>query len=221
MKPLSYFLRTVPGERQEIVTYIKDRIPSVQLAKDGWGSAFINMMMSYHIQSMAGVDAVHLEDDIVLTQDFEEKVAEAVEGKRGQIVQLFSIKHKRDQALGSRWESSSTFSMNQCYCVPGVMAEALVAFHSGWQKRSSTGGGCDLVLREFMKAYRIRYFLHVPSLVQHLDLPILISPSPMRGRCSRTFERPDLVCSDAAAEKTIRSLYQELIGNNPALKGAE
>lgn len=129
---------------------------------------------------------VHLEDDVILTVDFVSKLRRALVGHEGEVVQFFSMRRK-DLEVGSRYDR--TFMMTQCFHLPPGYGPEVEAFSRTWPNIRSDRGGIDMVLRDWLKSRKEPYWLHVPSLVEHRDLPSAISPRSTK-RQSFTFQDP-------------------------------
>ena len=136
----------------------------------------------------AGRDAVViLEDDVTLAEGWRDKIEAAVTEHGESVIQFFSMR-QADLTVGSRWEPGRTFMMNQCYYLPAGAAEDLIGFALEWHKTTEHRTGYDICMAEWMKARGMKYWLHVPSLVQHETWASEINPRRPRNRQSKTFE---------------------------------
>ena len=140
-------------------------------------------------RSAIGDSAVFMEDDIVLTSNFTEKIEEVVEKRETDIIQFFS-RRKKDKEIGSRYDNS--FSFCCCYYFPKERIEQYLSFVPIYMGRndpqSRSKSGCDLMLNSFMREYRIKYWISVPSLVQHRDIKSSIDKRRSTKRQSETFQ---------------------------------
>lgn len=168
-------------DRQEMVDYLTRLLPSAQVCWDTKRCAFDTFLDGLE---MAGCEeSLQLEDDISLTQDFEDKLGGALDravyegvkfGLGMPIVQLFSMR-KADLTVGSRWDRN--FSMNQATYFPAGCGESIRAFAHGWRARHPEHpGGYDLMIRDWLKKSRLPYWVHCPSLVNHIVGPSFINP---------------------------------------------
>lgn len=145
------------------------------------------------LEAAGGDAAIFLEDDIELASNWRAKV-EAVldDGHRDDVVQFFSMRDA-DVTVGSRYEPGRTFSMNQCYYLPKGAARELIEYTPGWldrhpESRAANKSPYDWVMRGWMKDNGIKYWISVPSLVQHRKWKSAIDPRRGSGRASKTFE---------------------------------
>lgn len=184
---VTQFLIRACRERQEFVDYLLERIPGAVVIYD----TNRNAMDTFRAALAAAGDgpAVHMEDDIILTRRFTEKVEAAIAERPHMPIQFFSMR-KADLTVGSREEPGRTFLMGQCFYLPAGMSRELLAYR--WPRLREHPTGLDLMVADFMRERRMRYWLHVPSLVQHRRGKSLIDPRRSSYRQSFTFEEPDL-----------------------------
>lgn len=170
----------------EYVEYLTPRLPdaewsgSKELRRTGMGNFF-------HALRLAGGDAaLHMEDDIILTRNFMEKVNAVIDSVGSdKVIQFFSLKKTE-----SGWDTG--FSMNQCFYLPaGNMGQELLQFAPGWLTANpkDQNGGYDLLMGAYFKANKIRHWVSCPSLVQHRSDPSNLSPRS-RFRQSASFVDP-------------------------------
>lgn len=140
------------------------------------------------VLTAAGQDAVVvLEDDVRLTDSWRSKVEEAIAEHPDHIIQFFSMRGS-DLTVGSRFEPGRTFLMNQCYYLPAGYAAALLDFSQRWvEENPNFKTGYDIAMARWMQLNRIKYWIHVPSLVQHEAWRSEINPRRPRNRQSGTF----------------------------------
>ena len=189
-------VRTTPDQtRHECVAYLHERLPDLELCVDrnygrvdmpGYRKSALNMVAAMR---MAENDAaLHLEDDIILTVDFLRKVQAALVGHEGEVVQFFSMR-RADHTIGSRYDSD--FLMAQCFYTPAGVAAAIARFYPTWRPERTIPDG-DVLVRHWLKANGLRYWIHVPSLVQHRPTRSLINAKRSTARQSKTFTDPQL-----------------------------
>jgi hypothetical protein len=138
----------------------------------------------------AGDDAaIFLEDDVELTRNWREKIERAIDGHPDALIQFYSNRID-DVRIGSRWATGSGFLNNQCYYTPPGMAAALAAWGADWlAAHPEDPTGYDLSMAHWMQREGLRYWIHVPSLVQHKRWRSEINPRrPAHLRQSRTFQ---------------------------------
>ena len=130
---------------------------------------------------------VILEDDVTLTDNWAQKVQAAIDAHPDVVIQFFSMRGD-DLTVGSRWEPGRTFLMNQCYYLPAGAAAALLAHSEEWAaQHPEHPTGYDLAMADWLKRTKQKYWLHVPSLVQHKPWRSEINPRRPRNRQSGTF----------------------------------
>lgn len=137
----------------------------------------------------AGTDAVViLEDDVELAPRWRIQVEKAVAVRPESVIQFFSMRQK-DLTEGSRWEPGRTFMMNQCYYLPEGLAGELLEYSRTWLDRyPEEPNAYDMTMAKYMQERGMKYWLHVPSLVQHEKWVSEIHSRRPRGRQSKTFE---------------------------------
>jgi hypothetical protein len=177
------------------MAYLRGKLPSMEVCTEEGFGIFPTFVESFRRQGMDA--AVHIEDDIILTRDFVPKMEAVIAEHPKHIVQMFSIR-KVDLAEGSRWDRD--YMMNQCFYVPAGYGPQIVQFAEAWVARHPRRGtgrinpredfGNDCMLRDFLKARREAYWLHVPSLVQHRSAKSRLGPRSTK-RQSPTFVDPD------------------------------
>jgi hypothetical protein len=138
---------------------------------------------------MAGDDAcIQFDDDIILTSNFRQKIAEAIEKHPNTLIQFFSMRNK-DLTIGTRVEHGSTFMMQQCYYMPKGMAKELVEYSYGWYERDTihTHSPNDICIAEYLKNTKQNYIIWCPNLVDHMTLKSEINAKRTSKRVSKTF----------------------------------
>jgi hypothetical protein len=167
------FILTAMPDRAPVVEYLKTYIPGLVIV---WDKSRCPRDTCYHAwETHQDVGTIRIEDDIILTVDFVRKALEVVASHPGDVIQFFS-RGKKDRDLGSRWKSGGTFSMNQCYYMPPNSCQRLLEFARQWDGWSAGMGSYDVCMAAWMRSEKKRYWLHVPSLVEHMQLPSQISP---------------------------------------------
>lgn len=131
---------------------------------------------------------IFLEDDIRLTENWREKIEAAIAERPGDVIQFFSMR-KDDLTIGSRYDAGRNFSMNQCYYLPEGGARDLLEYAPTWlAEHPESPNAYDWVMRGWMQRDRRKYWIHVPSLVDHQAWPSVIDPRRSSGRKSKTFK---------------------------------
>ena len=137
---------------------------------------------------MAGDDpCVHMEEDVILTQDFKAKIEAAIAERPHEAIQFFSMR-KADVEVGSRYDN--TFTGNLCFYLPAGYSRYVRDYHNEWPDRLVDLNGYDLMMRAWLKSRKERYWVHIPSLVEHRVAKSVIDPRRSSKRQSFTFEDP-------------------------------
>jgi hypothetical protein len=139
----------------------------------------------------AGIEPVIiLEDDVILSSRWQEAVEAEIDDHPTSVIQFFS-RGKDDLIHGSRWRPGSSFSMNQCYYLPAGAAWSLRLFADTWMQEHPGDNGYDLLMAAWLKSTGQRYWLRVPSLVQHEEWKSQLG-SRSSKRQSTTFDHGEL-----------------------------
>ena len=100
---MRFLVKAVPGERVECIKYLKRVLPQIEIV---WDKTFNHMDTFLSALDRAGDDAVvHMEDDIILTKNFERKILRAIKKHPDNLIQFFSMR-EADLTVGSRWDIS-------------------------------------------------------------------------------------------------------------------
>lgn len=132
---------------------------------------------------------LHLEDDIILTSNFLEKVNKVISERPNQVIQFFSMR-KADLEVGSRLESGRTFMCALCFYLPKGMSKEVKDYNAQWELDNESqmhGAPLDVALADYLKSKKLKYFINVPSLVEHLPIKSSIDKRRSSKRQSKTF----------------------------------
>jgi hypothetical protein len=128
-----------------------------------------------------------LEDDIYLCDEWREKVEHEIAARPDSVIQFFSMRGK-DLTEGSRLEPGRTYLMNQCHYLPGGTASALLTHAQTWrERRPDDEDAVDWIVAEWLQQQNLKYWLHVPSLVQHEPWRSEVNTRRPRNRQSSSF----------------------------------
>lgn len=186
---MKVIVQAVPS-RQEYVDYLKERLPDAIIVWDQGDGPHETLKEVLRVTGNG--PAIHLEDDVILTKNFLQKAREAIEGHEDVVVQMFSMR-KKDLTHGSRQEYAGTYLMNQCRYVPPFFAANMLGYlsHHSVDSNLEIRANPDVAVREFMKAYGMKYWLHCPSLVNHrVGVSALNKSRAKTNRQSFTFKDP-------------------------------
>jgi hypothetical protein len=170
-----------------MVDYLTEHLPTATVV---WGDDDPRPMVTFWRSLVENdIGHLHLEDDCTLGTRFGE--VEQHVGDGTQMVQFFS-RSKSDLVEGSRWQTGSRWMYNVCCFIPAGWGAEIAEYGSSWPRQWEHPGGFDYLIADFLQATRRKYFLVVPSLVQHTPLPTTLSPRA-RVRTSPTFTDPILI----------------------------
>jgi len=176
-------IKAVPS-RIEFINYLKTNLPEAEFCMDEKQSAFDTFLRSLE---MAKDEAcVHMEEDIIITKDFVNKLIRAINQKPFNIIQFFSMR-KKDITEGSRWDNN--YLMNQCFYAPPFYSKQLRQFFDVWapHKLEAHPNGTDQMICDFLKNKKEKYWIHCPNLVDHRIAKSAIDPRRSSKRQSLTF----------------------------------
>jgi hypothetical protein len=174
-------------ERGEFIDYLKKFLPDAEWCFDEKHDAMHTFIKGMR---MAGDDpCIHMEEDIILTKNFKQKIAKAITQKPFNLIQFFSMR-KDDIRIGSRWDSK--FMMNQCHYNPPTYSRLIADYWEKWDGRIVDPMGYDLMMQHFLRDRKEKYWIHVPSLVEHRVAKSKIDPRRSSKRQSLTFEEPEV-----------------------------
>ncbi len=176
-------------ERQDCIDYLAKHLPNAEFCMDQKQDAMDTLLRSLE---MAGDDpCIHMEEDIILTEDFLPKAMKVITSKPFNFIQFFSMR-KKDIEVGSRWDRN--FLMNQCFYAPPRYSNQIKKFAEKWieAKSPDKGQGTDTMICDFFKAKKEDYWIHCPSLVDHRIMKSAIDPRRSSKRQSFTFVDPVL-----------------------------
>lgn len=130
---------------------------------------------------------VYLEDDIILCDNFYQRITSIIEEHPDDVIQFFSMR-KDDLTIGTRYINGSKYLMNQCFYLPAGMGKKVIEFRKE-HYRDYGIGGTDSLLRDYLAFNRIKYLNIVPNLVDHMVARSRIDPRRSSKRQSFTFRK--------------------------------
>jgi hypothetical protein len=190
-------VRAVPdASRARCLRYLREKVADVEIVMDeNYGNPTMTGRRKCALNfrralAQAGTDPViMLEDDILLTVDWRAKIEAAIAEQPNTLIQFFSMRGD-DLRVGSRWDRN--FMMTQCFYLPEGYAAALEAYHDEWAGWAQGDvSGCDILMTDWLRSRHLRYWIHVPSLVQHLEGKSAVNTKRSAKRVSKTFADPD------------------------------
>jgi hypothetical protein len=182
-------IRAVPS-RVSYINYLHEELPNAEwiIDTDYKGAMFTYLKALKMLHNKAGL---LMEDDAILCDNFEQKVNKEIAKKPFNFINFFSMR-KADLEIGSRWYSD--YTCNVCTYFPEGHSEKILEWHkkywipANYEGNMSTSA-CDLFLRSYFKANKIKCWLVVPNLVDHRVGKSVIDSRRSSKRISKTFER--------------------------------
>lgn len=171
--------------RTECVDYIKKHLPYAEVLFDSTGNAMDTFLEAMKVAGE--MPCLHMEEDIYVTRFFKEKSEKAVSERPQEVIQFFSMR-KDDLKIGSRYDYGRTFMMNQCFYLPVGYSRLIYDYYFHWPQKEIHKTGYDVLIADFLKTRKEKYYIYVPSLVQHRKNRSLICPKRSAFRQSVTFE---------------------------------
>tara|TARA_R100001163_G_C5000330_1_gene149695 strand:+ start:214 stop:765 length:552 start_codon:yes stop_codon:yes gene_type:complete len=169
-------------ERGHFIDYLKKHLPQAEWCFDEKRDAMHTFLKGMR---MANDDpCIHMEEDIVLTKNFLQKATKVISQKPFHLIQFFSMR-KDDIRVGSRFDTK--FMMNQCHYNPPTYSRKIADFWEIWDKKIDDPVGYDLMMQDFLKSRKEKYWISVPSLVDHRVAKSIIDPRRSSKRQSLTF----------------------------------
>jgi hypothetical protein len=126
---------------------------------------------------------VILEDDVVLSERFEEIVGGAIAARPDEVINFFSYRLvKGGRRPGYR------YTANVCHYLPQGMSKQLLLFAPEWLKTKSYRlPDQDMLIRDFLIIMGQDYWLETPNPVDHLELESVSASYRKISRRSKTF----------------------------------
>tara|TARA_R100000030_G_C3234266_1_gene119000 strand:+ start:462 stop:1088 length:627 start_codon:yes stop_codon:yes gene_type:complete len=187
------FIVTAVERRSAVVAYLKQHVPNLEVVWDSSGKAMGGYTKAL---AQAGDDPfVLLEDDIILTQDFYSKITYEIAARPNDVIQFHSRSGK-DLLVGSRYNPGRQFLNHQCVYFPAGMASKIFAFsrQDAYTDYSSPRCYSDVLTQDYLAQNRIKYWVSIPSLVDHLpDVSVVNAKRSKAGirRQARVFYDPE------------------------------
>ena len=188
-------IRGVP-DRTEYINYLKRVLPQAEWCidkryNDGSISNLVKHMLNFiDALILAGDEpCLHLEEDIILTDDFINKINLVIGQRPNELIQFFSMR-KADIKIGSRYDNN--YMMNQCFYLPAGYSKLIANYYNIWDKKNKFPSGSDIMINDWLKTRKEKYWISVPSLVEHRVTKSMIDKRRSSKRQSKTFINPIL-----------------------------
>jgi hypothetical protein len=82
--------------------------------------------------------------------------------------------------------------MAQCFYLPAGYSALIADFKQYWSEFDAHPTGVDLMVNDFLRLRKEKYWIHIPNLVDHRVAKSLIDPRRSSKRQSKTFTDPQL-----------------------------
>lgn len=182
MENIRFIMRTV-GDVD--LTEYTSQIPNLEICKDTTKNAMDTFKKSLE---MVGESAsVNMEDDIILCKDFYNEIIKEIKKRPNDVIQFFSMRGD-DLKVGSRYINGSLFMMNQCFYLPKGMSKELLEYMEEWSRYGEHPTGYDILMADFFKKNKIKYWNVCPNLVDHKVCKSRINVRRSSKRQSLTFK---------------------------------
>lgn len=172
--------------RADFHRYLADRLPNdAEFAVDadvrGHRWNFLRAM------GMAGNGAsLHMEDDAILAECFWPRILAAINEHPDSVIQFFS-RRSDDIRIGSRWDYGRCFLGAVCFYMPAGYSAALIEHWPHWTDKDKHFDAVDLFVADFLKVRKEKYWIHIPSLVDHRQAVSVVDPRRSRFRQATLF----------------------------------
>lgn len=130
---------------------------------------------------------IFMQDDVFLHPQWRQHVEEAIANHSGDVIQFFSIR-KSDLGNTSRYEPGRNYLMNQCFYLPPGVAKDLHDYAQTWFEANPGHTGDDTCVSDYLRFRKMKYWHHVPSLVQHEPWTSVTGKGRSTRRQSPTFD---------------------------------
>lgn len=177
-------MTTAFGNRD--ISNLQKAIPNLIVCTDYRRDAMGNFLNSLTISEKP---CVHMEDDIELCSEFQEKILEAISKYPNRVINFFSMR-KKGKELGRPYEETgSKYLMNQCFYLPKGYGLQIAEYYKNWDRKEEHPTGLDLLVADFLKSRKERYIQWFPHLVNHKVSKSLINPKRSSKRIDKHFEK--------------------------------
>lgn len=135
--------------------------------------SFINQL-----KYISDYDAVLLEDDLVLCENFKEEIEKAINLYPNKIINFFTNPPKYYST-----HASTDFSFNQCTYYPKGIAKVIADRMERLHRMFPNAAQYDVLENQVLNEFGITHVKYRPCLVQHLDFDTLIQEQTYNRRC--------------------------------------
>ena len=175
--------------REHNVEIMKREIPELKVIPCTMDNVFPAFVASFYIEDEYD-GMVLLEDDILLCKDFKNKVEALIAQRPNEVISMFESACSRGE-LHSEYRNGREFMWNQCNYYPREIGRIIsdpkwmIPFIEWFDKKGEVWGyPSDTYIGYVLGKNKIKYWMEVPFLVQHLDMK-----SNFKGRPSNRQSR--------------------------------
>jgi GR25 family glycosyltransferase involved in LPS biosynthesis len=159
---LSFVVRTTAVGGHDLSDMHK-AIPNLVVLVDHQHDAMANFL---NAMNYTNGPCVHLEDDVILCDDFYAKITAIIADHPDDVIQFFSMR-KDDVTIGTRYIAGSQFMMNQCFYLPAGLGPKIAEAWKTSARQNEAGAPYDLLMADYFKAHKMKYLNWCPNLVDH------------------------------------------------------
>lgn len=180
------------AERIMNVEKIRKQIPELVVVMSGREDVFENHLKAFDLEDeYDGI--VILEDDVQLCKNFKERVLEVIEGHEDELVSMFESACSKGP-LKTEYRNGGSFAWNQCNYYPQSVCkilsdpEMLPKFKDYFYSKLNEPWNypIDRYIAYALKENKLKYFMKVPFLVQHMAMKSNFKGRPL-NRQSKYF----------------------------------
>lgn len=154
---MKHIIQKVPARD---VSRILAAIPEALVVEDRDGAAVKCFIRS--LEAADGEGHIHLEDDVEISSQYRQIIADGVAAFPDRLVSFF---HIRKTAQDRVVRPGKQFRMAQCFYIPGEWLPPLIAYAKRWLVHPHDQ---DVLLADWMAENRLRWVTWHPCAVQHL-----------------------------------------------------
>lgn len=178
-------------QRIKNVDLMKKNLLDLSVKMSGREKLFENFINVFNIENDS-IGLVFLEDDVQLCKDFQNRCENLIKSRPNEVISMFeSACSKRE--LHSEYRSGRVYQWNQCNYFPKFVCNELakennVLEFKEWYKKHYKVWAypSDTYIAYVLSKMKLKYWMQVPFLVQHLDFKSTLGNRPT-NRQSRFF----------------------------------
>lgn len=186
MRKMKYIIRAVRS-RQKFVEEILKQIPEAVVYYDEFGNAREAFVHVCDKLIKDDEPCVMLEDDIILCDNFKNKIEKVIAEQPDMLINFFSLSKK---FIEPHYKKGREFCMTQCVYFPVGLNRRIVEVYPEWLEVTHHQ---YLSAVDYLTGYawgnNRNYFVYCPSLVQHIEGKSMINPKRSSKRQSITFKK--------------------------------